>query len=326
LGRSAHLILIAPATANTIAHLAHGFADNLLGISALSSNCPLLIAPEMDAVMYNHPATQANIQTLTQSGTYLIGPTPVRSISSQASWARMAEPADILDQVRYMLSRQGPLTGKKILVTAGATQEPLDPVRFVTNRSTGRQGYAIAQAAVDAGAEVVLVSTSTILSTPTGVKKVAVRTADEMFHAVMHEAVDTHVLVMAASVADFRPISVSNQKLKRQFGAPEIDFEPTTDILAAVGARRAESGYPNRVIGFAAETQDLLENALAKLAARNLDMIVASDVSALDNGLDMDNNLVSLVFADGRTEVLPLMTKMQVAENLIHKIVTWLNE
>ncbi len=326
LGHAADLVLLAPASANTIAKLAHGISDNLLTLTILAARCPIVIAPAMDASMFDHPATQENLTILKNRGALVIGPGPGRQSTGLVGFGRLVEPVEILAEVRYMLSRKGQLAGKKIVITAGATQEPIDPVRFITNRSSGRQAYAIAQTALDAGANVALISAPTALLAPVGAKKVAVRTTEEMFNAVMAEMDDTEILVMAAAVADFRCAHPSEQKIRRQAGSPDFEMVPTVDILSAVNNHRIRTDFPNRVIAFAAETENLIENALAKLEARNLDMIVVNDITAPDVGFEGDTNRVTLIFSDGRIEELPLRTKEQVAENIINKIQTWVIE
>ena len=322
LGRAGDLFVIAPASANSLAKLAHGISDNLLCVAALAARCPMVIAPAMDAGMFAHPATQANVEILRQRGVYFIGPAEGHLASGLAGVGRMVEPAEILGHVRFMLGRTGPLAGKKVVVTAGGTQEPIDPVRFITNRSSGRQGFAIAQAALDVGAEVVLVAGSTGLETPVGVRRIDVRTAEEMHAAVLAEMNGTEILVMAAAVADFRPVSAAGQKIKKQMGPPDIKLENTVDILAAVAECRSRTGYPRLVIGFAAESQDLRQNAETKLAAKHLDMIVANDITVPDAGFEVPTNRVTLVFADGFSESLPTLAKEEVGEIIVQKIIS----
>ncbi len=323
LGHNADLLLIAPASANTLAKLAHGIGDNLLTVTALAANCPLVIAPAMDAGMYSHPATQANVEILKQRGAIFIGPAEGHLASGLVGLGRLVEPPDILGQVRYLLSRNGPLKGVQIVVSAGGTQEAIDPVRLITNRSSGKQGYAVAQTALDYGAEVVLVSAPTALSAPAGSRLVPVHSAAQMLEAILAETIHADVLIMAAAVADFRPAQAASQKIKKQAGAPQLMLEPTADILATVAKRRAQSGYPRRVIGFAAESQYLLENAQAKLASKNLDLIVANDISASDAGFEVSTNRVTLLTPDGRVQNLPLQSKESVAEALLQQVVSW---
>ena len=322
LGHAADLVLIAPVSATTLAKLAHGMGDNLLSVTVLASHCPLVLAPAMDVGMYSHPATQANVEILRQRGAVFIGPEEGRLASGLVGLGRFVEPARILGQTRYLLSRSGPLAGRKIVVTAGGTQEPIDPVRMITNRSSGKQGYAVAQAALDAGAEVVLISAPTALTPPVGAALVAVKTAAQMQAAVLAETGDAYALIMAAAVADFRPLPAA-QKFKKETGIPRIELEATADILAAVSARKAETGFPKFMVGFAAESQDLLKNAQSKLERKRLDMIVANDILAEDAGFEVDTNRVVLLFADGRIQKLPVQEKSEIAEAILQQIIAW---
>jgi phosphopantothenoylcysteine decarboxylase/phosphopantothenate--cysteine ligase len=318
LGHSADLLVIAPCTANTLGKLAHGIADSLLTITALAAPCPLLIAPAMDVGIYAHAATQDNIRILTERGAYFAGPAEGRMASGLVGKGRFVEPAELFGYVRFVLGRKGPLVRNKIVVTAGGTQEPLDPVRVLTNRSSGKQGYAVAQAAVDVGGTVVLVTAPTALTPPVGARVVPVTTAQEMLEAVLVESAGAEALIMVAAVADFRPKKVSENKLKKRDGIPQIELEAAPDILGAIAGMG--SGRPRRVIGFAAESRDLLENAGAKLKSKQLDMIVANDISAPDAGFNADTNRVTLLVPDGRRESLPLMDKAGVAESLIARL------
>jgi phosphopantothenoylcysteine decarboxylase/phosphopantothenate--cysteine ligase len=315
LGHSADLLVIAPCTANTLGKLAYGLADNLLTITSLAMRSSILIAPAMDAGMFEHPATQENIKILWRRGVQFAGPIEGHMASGLIGRGRMVEPAELLGHIRLILGSGGRLTGKKIVVTAGGTQEPLDPVRVLTNKSSGKQGYAIAQAAIDAGGTVVLITTPTCFPTPVGTKVVVVHTAKQMQDAVLAETDMAEALVMAAAVADFRPKTVSNKKLKKQMGIPKIELESTPDILLAVaglGQRR-----PRVIIGFAAESDDLLKNASAKLHTKKLDMIVANDISGPDAGFGVDINRVTILFPNAKEEKLPLMNKTDVAEAII---------
>ena len=318
LGHNADLLVIAPCTANTLGKLAHGIADNLLTITALAARCPLLVAPAMDVGIYTHPATQDNVRILAGRGVYFAGPGEGRMASGLEGKGRFLEPGELLGHIRFLLGRDGPLARKTIVVTAGGTQEPLDPVRVLTNRSSGKQGYALAQAAIEAGGTVVLISAPTALPAPIGARLVPVRTAEEMLEAVLAEAAGAEALIMAAAVADFRPKRVAKNKLKKRDGIPEVELVAAGDVLAAVtgmGPRR-----PRVVIGFAAESRDLLENAGAKLKSKNLDMIVANDISAPDSGFGLDTNLVTLLFPIAKKEALPLMSKQEVAETIIARL------
>lgn len=323
LGRAADLLLIAPASATTLAKLAHGIGDNLLTVTALASHCPMILAPAMDAGMYAHPATAANVETLRARGAVFVGPAAGHLASGLVGVGRMAEPAEILDTARLALAQFGPLTGKHIVITAGGTQEPIDPVRVITNRSSGKQGYAVARAALDAGAAVTLITAPTSLVPPLGCRVVPVKTAAEMQAAVLAETAQADALVMAAAVADFRPAQASSEKIKKEKTVPQIHLERTADILADVAERRAQSGYPRRVVGFAAESQDLLQNAQSKLTRKRLDLIVANDITAPDAGFEVETNRVTLLFADGRTETLPLQQKAEVARRIVDALVEW---
>lgn len=318
LAQSADLLVVAPCTANTLGKLAHGIADNLLTITALAARCPMLVAPAMDVGIYTHPATQDNIRILSERGVTFAGPSEGRMASGLVGQGRFVEPAELLGHIRFLLGRHGSLAGKKIVVTAGGTQEPLDPVRVLTNKSSGKQGYALAQASLDAGATVTLVSAPTALTPPVGARLVPVTTAGEMLETVLVECAGADALVMAAAVADFRPKKVAENKLKKRDGIPQVELEAAPDILSAVsglGPRR-----PRVVVGFAAESKDLLQNAEAKLKSKNLDMIVANDISAPDSGFEVDTNRVTLLFSDLESQPLPLMSKAEVAETIIARL------
>jgi phosphopantothenoylcysteine decarboxylase/phosphopantothenate--cysteine ligase len=324
LGHGTHLLAIAPASANTIAKLANGLADNLLTVTALAAHCPLLLAPAMDGDMFAHPATQANLETLRQRGAVVVGPAEGHLASGLSGVGRMAEPLEILGHIRRILGRDGPLCRRKVVVTAGGTQEPIDPVRAISNRSSGKQGFALAQAALDRGADVTLIAGVTALDTPVGARRVDVTTAEEMLQAVLAEIPGADALLMAAAVADFKPASAARQKIKKESGIPEIRLEHTADILAAVARVKEQTGYPRLTVGFAAESQDLLENAQAKLAAKKLDLIVGNDISAPDAGFGADTNRVILLDDHGGAENLPLMSKAEVAETILRRVVTLL--
>jgi phosphopantothenoylcysteine decarboxylase/phosphopantothenate--cysteine ligase len=317
LGHAADLLVIAPCTANTIAKLAHGGADTLLTVTALAMRAPLLIAPAMDGGMYDHPATQENIATLKQRGVIFIDPAEGHLASGLTGVGRLRETAEILGHIRLLLGREGPLKGKRVVVTAGGTQEPLDPVRVISNRSSGKQGYALAQAAIDLGAQVTLITTPTGLTPPVGARLVPVGTAQEMLEAVSDAVPASDALLMAAAVADFRPKTVAPEKMKKEGGVPQIELEATDDILKRVARQRLETQCPRVVVGFAAESQDLLENALHKLKSKGLDLIAANDISANDAGFAVETNRVTLLFSDGRKEPLPLMNKSDVADVIL---------
>jgi phosphopantothenoylcysteine decarboxylase/phosphopantothenate--cysteine ligase len=331
LGHTADLFAIAPATANTIAKLAHGIADNLLVLTGLSfgsgtADRPLLIAPGMDGGMLDHPATQANLEILRQRGAIIIGPEVGHLASGLEARGRMTEPNVLLGHIRYLLTRHGLMQGRRVVVTAGGTQEAIDPVRLLTNRSSGKQGYALAQAALDAGAHVTLISTPVSLDVPQGVKLIQVTSATEMQSAVLNACMQTDVLLMAAAVADFKPTQAAGQKIKKAFGIPVLELEPTPDILLALSKQRLQSNHPRVVVGFAAETQDLLANAEAKLKSKHLDLIVANDVNRPGSGFSVDTNQVTLLFASGQTMPLPLLPKSEVGEKIIAEVVKLLKE
>lgn len=321
LARNTDLLVIAPITANTIAKLAHGIADNLLTVTSLAARCPLIIAPAMDGGMYSHPATQANLEILRQRETLIIGPEEGHLASGLSGIGRMVEPVELLGQIRYTLSQQGPLLGKKFIVSAGRTFEPIDPVRGLTNRSSGKQGFALAQAALDRGADVILISGPTNLTTPTGAIRIDIQTAVEMRDEVLKALPGSTALLMAAAVADFRPASITDDKVKKVDGVPKINLEPTPDILSEILDEKERNGYPQISVGFAAESRDLLSNARRKLEAKQLDLIVANDISAADAGFAVDTNRVTILDAGGGEEVLPLISKSEVAQFVIERVV-----
>lgn len=324
LGEAADLVVIAPATADFLAKMAHGLADDLLSTLCLAARAPILVAPAMDVGMWAHPATQENVARLRARGVEIIGPAYGRMASGLEGWGRMVEPAELLGHIRRALGRNGPLAGRRVVVTAGPTYEPIDPVRFIGNRSSGKQGFALAQAALDRGAEVVLIAGPVALETPVGARRIDVGTAAEMAEAVWREAEAADVLLMAAAVADYRPAQSQPFKIKRGEGLA-LELIPTVDILAGVAARRASAGKPHVIVGFAAETRDLLENAQAKLRAKGLDLIVANDVTEPGAGFAVDTNRVTLIDARGRIEPLPLMSKAAVAEAILDRVVALLS-
>lgn len=320
LSHSADLLLIAPATANIIAKIANGLADDLLSVTALAARCPILIAPAMDAGMYESAATQNNVVTLRGRGVYFAGPTTGRMASGLEGLGRFLEPDEIVGHVRYVAGMKGLLSGRRVVVSAGPTRERLDPVRFISNRSSGKQGYAIAQAAVDAGAQVTLISGPVNLPAPVGVECVDVTTAQEMEAAVLacttgEQAADA--LVMAAAVGDFRPETLSEHKMKKSSDSvPSVSLTHNPDILMSVSQQEHR---PRITVGFAAESRDLVENAQSKLIHKKLDLIVANDISASDAGFAVDTNRVLFITGDS-VERLPLVSKEAVAMRLV----TWI--
>ena len=321
LGQAADLLVIAPATATTMARLAYGLADNLLALTALAVRCPVLIAPAMDAGMFEHPATQANLQTLVQRGVHVAGPAEGRMASGLVGRGRMLEPAELMGHIRKVLGSAGPLRGRSVVVTAGGTQEPVDPVRVLANRSSGKQGFALAQAALDRGAEVVLISGPSALPTPVGAHRIDVQTAAEMRTATLDAARKSDALIMAAAVSDFRPAAASAHKIKHGRDPLTLTLEPTEDILRAVAEGGSKAGRPRVVVGFAAESQDLVANASAKLKAKGLSFIVANDITAPGAGFSVDTNQVTLIGSDGAVQAMPVMSKAEVAEVVLDHVV-----
>ncbi|HCC79689.1 MAG TPA: bifunctional phosphopantothenoylcysteine decarboxylase/phosphopantothenate--cysteine ligase CoaBC [Anaerolineae bacterium] len=324
LSHATDLLVVAPCTANTLAKMAHGLADNLLTITALAARCPILIAPAMDVGMYTHTATQENVRILTSRGVTFAGPDEGRMASGLIGKGRMLEPADLFGHIRLILGKTGRLAGKHITISAGGTQEPIDPVRFISNRSSGKQGYALAQAALDAGAQVTLVSAPTGLVPPVGASFIPVNTAREMLASVLAASHNSHALLMAAAVADFSPKNTSDQKIKKRDGIPTIELEAAPDILGILSTPGYTQPKPKVIVGFAAESRDLLENAAEKLRTKKMDLIVANDISASDAGFGVDTNRVTLLHADGSSEDLPLLSKVEVSETIIERLATLL--
>jgi phosphopantothenoylcysteine decarboxylase/phosphopantothenate--cysteine ligase len=319
LGSGADVVLVAPATAHTMAKLAAGHADTLLCLAALAARGPLLLAPAMDAGMFEHPATQANLDVLRSRGAIVLGPAEGRMASGLAGLGRLLEPEEIVGHLRLALGRGGALAGRSVIVTAGGTHEPIDPVRVVANRSTGRQGFALAQAALDRGATVTLISGPSTLATPVGAERIDVTTAAEMQQSVLSRLEAADVLLMAAAVADFRA-DPSVQKIKRAKGELNITLRPTEDILALVSQRRKKGSRPRVVVGFAAESQDLVANARLKARDKGLDLIVANDILAADAGFAVETNRVTLIDSSGSVQELPLLTKAEVAEVVLERV------
>jgi len=309
----AHLLLVAPATANTIAKLAHGLADDLLSNIYLSSTCPVLLAPAMDLEMYVHPAVQENLSRLKARGVSVVEPEYGELASGLTGRGRLAEFSAILQAVEDILHRQGDLSGETVLVTAGPTQEPLDPIRYISNRSSGKMGFAIAQAGGERGARVTLVSGPTALPTPPGVTRTDVTTAEEMYHAVLDRLDETTVLIMAAAVADYRPSSQAAQKIKKR-EAMTVELVRNPDILAEAGRKKGS----RTLVGFAAETEELIQNAREKLAKKNLDLIVANDIRV---GFGGETNRVTILDRGGGVEELPELTKREAAHRILDRVV-----
>jgi phosphopantothenoylcysteine decarboxylase/phosphopantothenate--cysteine ligase len=320
LGRESDVIVVAPATANLLAKLAHGLADDPVSVTALAARGPVIVAPAMDAGMYTHPATAANVALLRERGVIVVDPEEGHLASGLSGLGRLAAPETIVDRLRAALGAHGDLAGRRVLVTAGGTQEPIDPVRYVTNHSSGKMGYALAEAARDRGAEVVLVTTPTAQRVPTGLIALHVRTAHEMLEQMTAHYGRLDALIMVAAVADFRVEQPGQHKVKRGETAIDLHLVPNPDLLATTAALAAEP-HPIRV-GFAAETDDLLTHAADKLARKSLDLIVANDVGG--DVFGSDSNQVTLLFADGRREQLPRMPKTDVAERVLDAVASLL--
>lgn len=322
LGEGADLLAIIPATAQTLAKLAHGLADDLLSVTALANRAPLLLAPAMDGAMYEHPATQANLQTLVQRGAILIEPEEGRFASGLLGKGRLPETPALLGAIRQALGRSRSLAGRHVVVTAGGTREALDPVRYLGNRSSGKQGYALAQAALDAGAQVTLISSAS-QPTPYGAQLVVVESAREMLDAVLDVAEGADALIMAAAVADFRPAQVAAQKIKKREEDDDgliVELVRNPDILLHVRQQRDAGHGPRVVVGFAAESDDLLANAQRKLEYKALDLLVANDIRAQDAGFGSDDNRVTILDRTGGQEAIGLRSKAQIAERVIERI------
>ncbi len=321
LGQQADLVVVAPATAKLLGKYAAGISDDLLTATLLATRAPVLVCPAMHTEMWEHAAVRDNLATLTRRGVFVLEPESGRLAGGDVGQGRLADPARIVARALEILDAGGSgadsvLSGRRVLVTAGGTREPIDPVRFVGNRSSGRMGHAIADAALRAGAQVVLVTTSGLPVLP-GVEVVKVETAEQMRDAVLARSAASHTVVMAAAVADFRPKAIAPEKIKKGDGVPEILLEPTADILAELGARKR----PDQIIvGFAAETERVREHAAAKLAAKKVDLMVANDVSADDAGFEVATNRVLVLDSGGRTDDLPLMTKDALAGWLVERI------
>jgi phosphopantothenoylcysteine decarboxylase/phosphopantothenate--cysteine ligase len=311
LARWADAVLIAPASADFLARLASGQADDLLATLCLATEAPLAVAPAMNHVMWAHPATRANIATLAQRGVQVFGPGAGDQACGETGPGRMLEPADLAERVAALLPGSGILQGRRVVITAGPTRERIDPVRFVSNRSSGRMGFAVAQAAREAGATVVLVSGPVGLPTPTGVVRVNVESAAEMLDAVLQELAGTDIFISTAAVADYRPAQAAEHKIKKSAPTMELSMERTADVLATVAAR-AERPF---VVGFAAETQAVEQNALAKLMKKNLDMIAANEVGN-DKAFDCEENELIVLSRTGRHH-LPRADKATLARGFV---------
>ena len=313
LAQRADLIVIAPATVHCIAKLAAGLADDPLTTTVVASSAPLLIAPAMDANMYDHPATQENLAKLQERGVIIAGPASGRLASGLVGTGRLLEPPELLGHIAAALGEEGDLAGRSIVVSAGGTREAIDPVRAITNHSSGKMGYALAEAARDRGAAVVVVAGPTSLPDPPLVQMVKVTSAQEMSEAVLEQVKGCDALIMAAAVADYRPFEASPGKIKKSDAALTIDLTKTVDILEA-----ALGDFVR--VGFSAESEDLLANAKAKLQNKDLDLIVANDITEPGSGFGAETNKVALIGRDLQVEELPLMSKYEVGNRVLDRV------
>ena len=316
LAQKADLFVVAPATANILAKAAHGLADDMLSTTLLAARVPVLFAPAMNTAMWENPATQENVALLKKRGFRMVGPDSGRLACGDSGAGRMSEPEEIVREALALLSVGASMAGLKVLVTAGPTREALDPVRFLTNRSSGKMGYALAQAALNRGAEVTLVTGPVSLTVPAGARVIPVESTEDLLAAMEREAPAQDLIIQAAAPADYRPAAVADQKIKKKKGEPlSLVLTETPDVAARVGQLRHEGQV---LVGFAAETEKLLDHAGEKLEKKNLDMIVANDVTQPGAGFDVDTNIVTLITRDGEKQY-PLLTKAQVADIILDR-------
>ena len=322
LAKKADVFMVAPATADVIAKFAHGICDDMLTTTFLAAGCPKYVAPAMNTGMYENPVTQDNIKLLKNYGINVIEPATGHLACGDTGAGKMPEPEQLFDVLTGAFAEEQDLAGKKVIVTAGATQEAMDPVRFITNHSTGKMGAAVAEEAYRRGAEVTFIKAAVSVADPEGCEIVSAVSAAELCDAVMSRADDADIIVMAAAVADYRPKTVSGDKIKKKDGELFLELERTTDILAALGKKRAEGSCKEGqfVCGFSMETKDLIENSRAKLEKKNCDMIVANNLKEAGAGFGHDTNKVTLITKDSQDE-LELMSKRDVARAIIDKIV-----
>lgn len=318
LSEKADVLIIAPATANVAAKAANGIADDMLTSLILASSCPKIIAPAMNTRMYDNPVTQDNLNKLRSYGWDVITPDEGRLACGTTGRGKLPSPERLLDAVLHHTAKNKDMAGLKVLVTAGATREAIDPVRFITNHSTGKMGYAIAENAALRGAEVTLITGKTELSAPYGVKVIEISSAKEMFEAVKENSDNTDIIIKAAAVADYRPKSVSEDKIKKSEGEAVIELERTDDILKHLGAHKKEGQL---LCGFSMETRDLLENSRKKLKAKNLDMICANSLKTEGAGFGTATNVITVITENEETE-LPLMTKKEAADKILTRLLS----
>ncbi|TES84570.1 MAG: bifunctional phosphopantothenoylcysteine decarboxylase/phosphopantothenate--cysteine ligase CoaBC [Dehalococcoidia bacterium] len=314
LGEAADVVVIAPATASLIAKLAAGIADEMPALIVLATKAPIILAPAMHANMYENSVTQENLAKLKARGFVIVGPEYGRLASGGVGRGRLADTDKIIGTIKQVLGRRGDLAGKKLVVTAGGTQEPIDPVRHITNPSSGKMGYAIAEAARDRGAEVKLITAPTSLPQPAGVEVIPVRTTIEMQKAVAKAVTKADALIMAAAVTDYQPKTIAKDKIKKDTLELKLELVRTPDILAEVRGDFIK-------VGFAAESNDIVANAKKKLVGKKLDMIVANDITAADSGFGVDTNKVTIIGKKGKVEKLPLMSKREVADRILDGVV-----
>ncbi|TWH60314.1 phosphopantothenate-cysteine ligase /phosphopantothenoylcysteine decarboxylase [Desulfitobacterium sp. LBE] len=322
LAEAVDAVLVAPATANLLAKMTVGLADDFLSTVLLATQAPIFVAPAMNHHMYHHPTTQENLKRLQERSVRILGPATGFQACGTDGDGRMSEPQELVEALQSFFAASGVLVGKKALVTAGGTQEPLDPVRYLGNRSSGRMGFAVAEALREAGAETTLVSAPNELPTPPGVRRINIMTAQEMHAAVMGEFARMDIVVKAAAVADYRPAVSAEQKIKKAGTNLALELVPNPDILAECG-RKKENQF---LVGFAAETENLYEHAQAKMQRKNVDMLVANDVTQPGAGFGSPTNIVSLLFPDGKKIDLPQMNKLDVARRLVQEIAERLSE
>ena len=314
LAEAADVVAIAPATANTIAKLAYGIADNMLGGVVLATQAPVIVAPAMNDNMFRNPVTQENLARLKARGFIIVDPAHGRLASGKTGQGRLAEVETIIDTIQRVVSKSGDLAGKRVVVTAGGTREPIDPVRYIGNRSSGKMGYALAEAARDRGATVSLITAPTALPEPAGVEVVHSETATRMKKAVASACAQADVLIMAAAVADYQPRGAARRKIKKDSPSLTLELVRTPDILSEVKGKFLR-------VGFAAESEDILANARQKLQEKKLDLIVANDITQAGSGFGADTNKVTLIDRNGNEENLPLLTKREVAERVLDRVV-----
>lgn len=320
--QSADLLIVAPATANIIAKFANGVADDFLTSTYLACSAPVLVAPAMNTTMWEHPATQRNLQRLRADGVYLIEPDAGEMACGTIGPGRLSEPERIVAAALEILSKskldqKKDLAGERFLITVGATREEIDPVRFISNRSSGRMGFALAEAALRRGGEVTVVTGATTATPPSGLRIVPALSAEEMSQAVARERVNASVFIGAAAVADYRPSQRADQKIKKTDDSITLTLERTPDVLSQVAASRSNGML---VVGFAAETENVLDNARAKLRSKNLDVIIANDVTREDSGFDSANNAITIITKDDEAIELPLMSKTEAANRILDVI------